>query len=211
MDAFQPVVKILIYAIPILFAITVHEVAHGWVAEKFGDRTARQLGRITLNPFKHIDPIGTVLVPALLWWVGGFIFGWAKPVPITWHYLHHPKRDMAFVAIAGPFANLLMTLLWTVIAKITFYPPLMAMAGVGIMINLVLMVLNLLPIPPLDGSRVVASFLPDRLSFEYQKLEPYGFVILLILLVTGGLEAIIGPSIRWLVEWFYPMPNFLSL
>lgn len=211
MDAFPLPIKILIFAIPILFAITVHEVAHGWVAEKFGDRTARQLGRITLNPLKHIDPVGTVLVPILLWWVGGFIFGWAKPVPITWHYLHRPKRDMAFVAIAGPFANLLMTVLWSVISKITFYPPLMAMAGVGVMINLVLMVLNLLPIPPLDGSRVVAGFLPDRLSFLFQRLEPYGFVILLVLIITGGLESVIGPPIRWLIEVFYSSPNFLSL
>lgn len=194
--------KILIYAIPILFAITVHEVAHGWVAEKCGDTTARRLGRITLNPLKHIDPVGTILVPLILLWAGGFIFGWAKPVPITWHNLRNPKRDMAFVAIAGPLANLGMALLWNLFAQLTMVPPILMMAKIGIAVNLIFMILNLIPIPPLDGSRVLVGFLPHSLSYFFQKMEPYGFIILVLLIATGGLNLFLDPILQELLTWF---------
>ncbi len=195
---------IAIWVLPILFAITVHEVAHGWVAYRLGDPTAKMLGRLTLNPIKHIDPIGTIVVPGVLLIIGGFIFGWAKPVPITWDNLGKPKRDMALVAAAGPIANLLMALIWALIAKIGFLIgnglawlalPMVYMGQAGIIINLLLMILNLIPIPPLDGSRVVSSLLPGPLAWKYNRLEPYGFFILLGLLVTGVLAKIMGPLI----------------
>jgi Zn-dependent protease len=202
--------KILIYAIPILFAITVHEVAHGWVANKLGDPTAKMLGRLTLNPIKHIDLVGTIIVPLVLLFLGGFIFGWAKPVPITWQNLKNPKRDMALVAIAGPGVNLIMALLWAFIAKWGFilrgYSPevsniVISMGGVGVMMNLVLLVLNLIPIPPLDGSRVVSSFLPGPLEYQYNRLEPFGFFILIGLLATGLLSKFLNPIIMTLLQW----------
>lgn len=203
--------QIAIWAVPILFAITVHEVAHGWVASKFGDKTALMMGRLTLNPFKHIDLIGTIIVPALLLLFGGFIFGWAKPVPVNWQNLHHPRRDMALVAIAGPTANLLMALLWAMIAKLGLLwgvqqSPIalgMALMGqAGIMINLVLMVLNAIPIPPLDGSRVISSLLPPRAAYQFNKLEPFGFFILLLLLATGLLSHILLPAVTYLRQLF---------
>lgn len=198
--------NILLYGIPILFAITVHEVAHGWVANKLGDPTARLLGRLTLNPIKHIDIVGTILVPALLFYSTGFIFGWAKPVPIGWRNLHSPRRDVALVASAGPGSNLLMALLWGLILKlgvmlhaetamgISF--AMIEMGKIGIQINLILLVLNLIPIPPLDGSRVVASFLPTKLAYWYTRIEPFGFVILLFLLYFKILNEILLPPIR---------------
>ncbi len=199
--------KVVIWSIPILFAVTVHEVAHGWVASKLGDPTAKMLGRLTLNPLKHIDLVGTIIVPLILLMLGGFIFGWAKPVPITWQNLKNPKRDTALVALAGPMANLLMALLWALITKLGLYLTpenifglvLITMGSVGITINIVLMVLNLLPIPPLDGSRVVASVLPGRLAYRYNLLEPFGFFILLFLLATGVLGYIMYPIISAMV------------
>jgi Zn-dependent protease len=196
--------KLAIWAVPALLAITVHEVAHGWVALKLGDRTAMMLGRLTLNPIRHIDPIGTVLIPALLLTIGGFIFGWAKPVPVTWENLKHPKRDMALVALAGPMANLLMAVLWLIGLQIgialmdanaAFALPLVYMAVAGIFINAILMILNLLPLPPLDGSRIVASLLPGPLAWQYSRLEPYGLIILLALFVTQVLGKILWPII----------------
>lgn len=193
-----------IAALPLLFAITVHEVAHGWVALRCGDRTAQMLGRLTLNPLKHIDPVGTVLVPAILLFAGGFIFGWAKPVPVDWRNLRHPKRDMAIVAVAGPLANLGMAVIWALIAKLGlalsaastwFSVPLILMGKVGILLNLILMVLNLLPLPPLDGGRVLVGLLPDKLAWQVSRLEPYGFFILVALMITGVLGTIIGPPI----------------
>lgn len=204
MDDLTPLQKIVVWALPVLFAITVHEVAHGWVAKQLGDRTAMMLGRLTLNPIKHIDPIGTLLVPGILILFGGVVFGWAKPVPVTWQNLHNPKRDMAIVAAAGPLANLLMALLWVFVMKLslalpasmaTVVRPLLYMGGAGITINLILMILNLIPIPPLDGSRIVSSFLPDRVSWRYNQLEQYGLLILLILLASGLLQSIIGPPL----------------
>ena len=205
---------IAIAAIPLIFAITLHEVAHGWIANKLGDRTALMLGRITLNPAKHIDIFGTIILPVILLLLGGFIFGWAKPVPVTWQNLKHPRRDMAIVAIAGPAANLLMALLWAMIAKLAFILAannitqvwlnnamtfIQLTALFGITINCILMLLNLLPIPPLDGSRVVTSLLPPRLSYYYERIEPFGIWILLGLLVLGILGSLLKPPIFGLV------------
>lgn len=196
--------KIAVFAIPVIFAITVHEVAHGYVASRLGDQTARLAGRLTLNPIKHIDLIGTVVLPLILLAVGSIIFGWAKPVPVEWRNLRRPKQDMAWVAVAGPGANLVMMLLWAGIGKLSvgmgqtfggFAEPLLYMSVAGITINIVLMVLNLLPIPPLDGSRVVSSFLPPRLEEKYNRLEAYGLIILLALLLTGVLGWFLWPII----------------
>lgn len=188
--------RIIVWAPPVLFAITVHEVAHGWMALKLGDKTALMLGRLTLNPIKHIDMIGTVLLPLLLMFFSPIIFGWAKPVPVNPNNLKKPRRDMAFVAIAGPIANIIMAFIWAAIAKVgvvlmghglQFARPIVYMGQAGITINLILMVLNLIPIPPLDGSRVVAALLPPKLAYQYDRIAPYGFFILLLLLVTKAL------------------------
>ncbi|MGD8742232.1 MAG: site-2 protease family protein [Granulosicoccaceae bacterium] len=193
-----------IAVLPTLFAIVVHEVAHGWVAYRLGDSTAYMMGRLTLNPLRHIDPIGTIIVPAILIITVGFAFGWAKPVPITWRNLHHPKRDIALVAVAGPGANLLMAIGWGVVAKIaSVLPaglgmvslPLVYMGLFGILINTVLMVFNLVPIPPTDGGRIATSLLPPRIAIALDRVEPYGMFILLALLVTGVLWQVIGPVI----------------
>ncbi|MAZ44633.1 MAG: site-2 protease family protein [Legionellales bacterium] len=199
---------ICIWAIPVLFAITIHEVAHGWVAKRCGDHTASMLGRLTINPLKHIDPIGTVLVPLLLLSLGGFIFGWAKPVPVNPRHFKNPKVDGALVAAAGPISNLIMMLMWAGVAQLgqTLYlqgvdigVPVRLMGAAGIQINLVLGLLNLLPIPPLDGSRVVSTFLPYRLSALYNRIEPYGFFILIFMIATGILSAILAPPYLWIM------------
>src|SRR3989304_5015379 len=192
--------------LPLLFSITGHEVAHGWVAKQFGDPTAQRLGRLTLNPLKHIDPVGTVLAPLLLLFMSGgrFAFGWAKPVPVTWENLRHPKRDMAIVAAAGPAANLLMAFFWAIVAKIGYLLgadfwagiPMQYMGLFGIQINAVLMILNLLPLPPLDGGRVAVGLLPGPWAWQLARIEPFGFFILLALLATGILGVIIGPPIH---------------
>jgi Zn-dependent protease len=182
MAEFTLIQKIIIYSIPVIFAITVHEVAHGWMASRLGDQTARMMGRLTLNPVKHIDPVGTIMVPIIMLMFTPFMLGWAKPVPVNWHNLRHPRRDMAWVAVAGPAANLLMLAIWALLAKLIllsgagnseFGLPFMAMAMGGILINIVLIVLNLLPVPPLDGSRIVSSLLPPRSAILYNRLEPY--------------------------------------
>ncbi len=199
--------RIAVWALPVLFAITVHEVAHGWVAKRLGDPTAMMMGRLTLNPLKHIDPVGTLLIPAVLLLIGGFVFGWAKPVPVTWENLRHPKRDMAIVAAAGPAANLVMALLWAAVMKIGVASagnldwiavPLIYMGGAGITINIVFMVLNLLPLPPLDGGRVVTGLLPGPLAWRFSRIEPYGFIILVALLATGMLRDILGVPVALL-------------
>lgn len=194
--------KIAIVIIPLIFAITVHEAAHGWVANKFGDDTARNLGRITLNPIKHIDPIGTVVLPLLMVIMSNFIFGYAKPVPVDWNKLRHPRRDMALVALAGPGANFIMALIWAAVAKATVssggvshYVHMMAIFGIHI--NVLLLLLNLIPIPPLDGSRVVTSFLPPRAAMLYNTIEPYGIWVLLILLISGALTIVLLPQARY--------------
>jgi len=204
--------QVAVWALPVLFAITVHEVAHGWVARRLGDPTAMMLGRLTLNPLKHIDPIGTVLVPLVLIVLGGVIFGWAKPVPITAENLRHPKRDMAFVAAAGPLANLVMALFWALLMKLALILPsglmdlalpLTYMGGAGITINVLLMVLNLLPVPPLDGSRVLAGFLPDPLAWKFSRLEQYGLIILLLLMVSGLLGKVMWPPVMIVQNMIY--------
>ncbi len=207
MDYLSTLQKIAIWGLPVLFAITVHEVAHGWMASKLGDKTAFIMGRLTLNPLKHIDPIGTILVPGILLLLGGIVFGWAKPVPVTYANLNKPKRDMAIVAAAGPISNLIMAIIWALIAKLgvvlyhlglSWALAIVLMGQAGIIINLLLMTINLIPIPPLDGSRIVSGFLPNKASLVYNRLEPYGFFILLFLLITGILGLIISPIISLL-------------
>jgi len=191
---------LLIYIIPLTFAITLHEFAHGWVANQCGDSTARMLGRLTLNPIKHIDPMGTILVPIVLYFTGSpFLFGWAKPVPINFNALKYPKRDMVLVALAGPASNFIMALLWSfaiMIALSLDSQLLIEMAKFGVVINLVLGVFNLLPLPPLDGSRVVSALLPNNLAYYYNKLEAYGLYIVLALLFFGIFQKVILPIVR---------------
>ncbi|MFJ5445613.1 site-2 protease family protein [Methylobacillus methanolivorans] len=200
--------KIAIYALPVIFAITVHEAAHGYIARYFGDTTAESLGRITLNPIKHIDPIGTILVPALLVLSGtGFLFGWAKPVPVDFSRLRNPKRDMRWVAAAGPASNFLMAIFWAVVYKFSamagdFAVPLALMGQAGILVNVVLMVLNLLPLPPLDGGRIAVSLMPNQMAYKFAQLERYGFIILLVLMFTGILSKIMMPFILVLLAMF---------
>ncbi len=193
---------IAVWALPVLFAITAHEAAHAYAAKKLGDPTAFLLGRMTFNPLKHIDPIGTILLPLICVLLpGGFLFGYAKPVPVDFDRLKNPKRDMRWVAAAGPLANLVMAFFWALIFRFTDAPlqgsslhlPLQLMAQAGIQINVVLMVLNLLPIPPLDGGRIMISILPPDLSRTLMKVEPFGFFILIGLLVTGLLGQILTP------------------
>ncbi len=200
--------KIAIYALPVIFAITVHEAAHGYIARYFGDTTAESLGRITLNPIKHIDPIGTILVPALLVLSGtGFLFGWAKPVPVDFSRLRNPKRDMRWVAAAGPASNFLMAIFWAVVYKLSamtgdFSVPLALMGQAGILVNVVLMVLNLLPLPPLDGGRIAVSLMPNQMAYKFAQVERYGFIILLVLMFTGILSKIMMPFILVLLAMF---------
>jgi Zn-dependent protease len=190
--------KIAVWALPVLFAITLHEVAHGWAARALGDRTAEMLGRLSLNPIKHVDPMGTVVVPILMLVLGGFLFGWAKPVPVSMRNLRNPRRDMAIVAVAGPLSNLAMAIGWGVLAKIAIstnptegiWLGVLLMARAGIIINLVLMVLNLLPFPPLDGGRVLTGLLPEAQARAVDRIEPYGLVILIVLMATGMLSKI---------------------
>lgn len=193
-----------IAALPVIFAITLHEAAHGYAARHFGDLTAWQAGRISLNPIRHIDLIGTIVVPVsiLLLSAGNFLFGWAKPVPVNFGRLRKPKQDMFWVAAAGPGANLFMALAWALMFKFAeaapdnaYSLPMARMADIGIDVNLVLMALNLLPIPPLDGGRIAVSLLPHRMAWNFARIEPWGFPILLLLLFTGILGSILGPVI----------------
>ncbi|MBU6460099.1 MAG: site-2 protease family protein [Proteobacteria bacterium] len=193
---------IAINALPLIFAITLHEAAHGYIASRLGDKTAWMLGRVTLNPIAHIDVVGTILVPLASMFLGGIVFGWAKPVPINFNNLHNPKRDMLWVAIAGPGSNLIQCLLWAFLAKLaltlpgnSFSEPMYLMGQAGIEINAIFMVLNILPILPLDGGRVLASLLPGPLSYRYSRTEPYGLVVLLLLLFSGLLGHILFPLV----------------
>ncbi len=204
MDELNLAQKIAVWAIPVLFAITVHEVAHGWVARLLGDPTAMMLGRLTLNPVKHVDPLGTILLPGLMLYFGGIVFGWAKPVPVTWENLRKPKRDMALVALAGPSANLVMAIFWAFMVKLGvalsgtanwLAEPLAYMGVAGIFINTILLALNLLPLPPLDGGRIVTGVLPGPLAYKFARIEPYGLIILLLLIFSGWLGKILWPVI----------------
>ncbi len=193
MDSSLTIVQtIAVWALPVIFAITLHEVAHGWVARYLGDSTAHKLGRLSLNPLRHVDPVGTVLVPGMLLALGGgFLFGWAKPVPVDWRNFRKPRTDMALVAVAGPLSNLAMALCWGLLFKVALgtgaqegiWYGMALMGRAGMMINISLMVLNLLPLPPLDGSRVLMGVLPPRAAFQYAKIERYGMIILILLVV----------------------------
>lgn len=201
MNTLQTLQTVAIWAIPVIFAITLHEVAHGWVANLRGDPTAKRLGRLSLNPIRHIDWLGTVILPLLMIIMTNFVFGWAKPVPITWENLKKPKRDMALVAIAGPSANLVMAIAWVLLLKLSVFmnnSHLYEMARAGVLINVILIALNILPIPPLDGSRVVSSLLSERLAWHYSRIEPFGFIILIVLLMTNILPYILLPIVNTL-------------
>jgi Zn-dependent protease len=208
-DIARTIQLITIYAIPVILAITLHEAAHAFAAKRWGDSTAFMLGRMTANPIKHIDPVGTILVPAILLLLskgmsGVPIFGWAKPVPVNMQNLHSPRRDMGFVAAAGPLSNLVMAIGWALIALIvqkfeldTFFSN---MAFAGVVVNIALAVLNLLPFPPLDGGRIVVALLPAKLAYSFARIEPYGMMILIGLMATGILGRVMGPLVDFGVE-----------
>jgi len=213
--------KVAVWILPVVLAITLHEAAHGWMAMRLGDRTAQMLGRLTLNPIKHVDPIGTVLVPGALLVLGGLIFGWARPVPVTVENLRNPRRDMAWVALAGPGANLVMGLGWALVARagLDYHrvfgglaEPMVLMGVAGIFINSILLVLNLLPLPPLDGGRVLASILPGPWAYKLSRVEPYGMVILLALLALGVLGLLLSAPMHvvgTLLLWVAGVPAML--
>ena len=209
MDIPGMVQTLAIAALPVIFAITLHEAAHGYAARYFGDPTAWLAGRISLNPLRHIELFGTILLPVLLFVVGSpFLFGWAKPVPVDFGRLRHPKRDMLWVAAAGPAVNLLMAIGWggmlkldTLIPLNAYSHPLAVMCEIGISINLALMVLNLLPLPPLDGGRIAVSLLPYTLAVKFSRIERWGFVILLVLLYFNILDYILWPFVGYFKEF----------
>ena len=196
--------QIFLYAIPILLAVSLHEAAHGWIAHLLGDPTAKQLGRLTANPLKHIDPIGTVAVPLLMILLVGFPFGWAKPVPVDVRNFQHPQKDMALVALAGPVSNFLMAIFWTLLLVVVsqglspggLSTSLKTMAEVGVIINLVLMVLNLLPVPPLDGGRIVTGVLPYKAALQFVRFEMVGMWVVIFLLASGFLGKILMPAVQ---------------
>ncbi len=204
MDLYAFLPKVSIWAIPVLFAITLHEVAHGWMARFYGDRTAELLGRLSLNPFRHIDPIGTVVVPGLLLALGGPLIGWARPVPVATRALRNPRRAMVAVALAGPAANLAMALIWCAVlaamarfdGRQTLVGWIALMAQAGIVINVVLAVFNLLPIPPLDGGRVLTAVLPPRLSAGLERVEPVGFIVVVSLAGLGVFGWLFDPAYK---------------
>lgn len=206
---------IAVSILPLIFAITLHEVAHGWVASWFGDQTARLSGRLTLNPAKHIDMVGTVIVPILMIVLGGFIFGWARPVPVDPRNFKHPRRDLAIVALAGPIANILMAIGWVLVIRLGMFSqmmgndwlgqPLVYMGTAGVQLNIVLAVLNMLPLPPLDGGNILKSLLPPRMAYQFSLIEPYSFFILILLMMTGVLSIIMRPFIMMLISIIWRM------
>lgn len=213
---------ISVWLLPLLFAITLHEAAHAYVANYYGDATAKLRGRLTLNPVKHIDMWGTIIIPLVILVLSNFQFtlGWAKPVPIDARNFKEPAKHMAITSIAGPAANILMALMWISLIKILVvfetpsnYPTIFValMCHVGIIINIVLAILNMIPIPPLDGSRLVSYLLPPRWSYYYNQAEPYGFFILLFLLATGLLGGIITPGLRVMVNFLFFIFNLPPL
>jgi Zn-dependent protease len=183
---------VLVYALPVLFAITIHEAAHGYVARYLGDNTAYMMGRVTLNPFKHIDPVGTIAMPLLLYFAtsGAFLFGYAKPVPVNFGHLRHPKRDMVWVALAGPGSNMIQAILWAigfvVLAGMGMTEPFfLQMCKAGVLVNLVMAAFNLFPLPPLDGGRVLTGLLPRKLAYSFSRIEPFGFFIVMALVIMN--------------------------
>jgi len=214
MDPTNVLIKILVYAFPVIFAITLHEAAHGYVARHFGDSTAYMLGRVSLNPMRHIDPIGTIVLPIVTLLLSGFMFGWAKPVPVNFQNLRHPKRDSLWVAAAGPASNLAQALTWAAVARVLsevisptglaggFW---LAVAEAGVVVNVAFAILNLVPLLPLDGGRMLASILPGRLSYQYSRLEPYGMIILILLIVTPVLGRVLNPLVLGTLRAIYSL------
>ena len=215
MDSFYHAIQtICVYAIPLIFAITLHESAHGWAAGRLGDPTATMLGRVTINPIPHIDPIGTIAVPGALLLMsaltggGGLLFGWAKPVPINPRYFRNPLKAMTITAAAGPLSNLLQMIFWALLLKalaaVGFYDKfVISVCAAGISVNLMLMAFNLIPIPPLDGGRIVRGLLPRQAGMAFDKIEPNGFMILLVLMVGGGLSFFVRPFLmfgQWIIN-----------
>jgi len=211
--------SILIWGPPLILGITLHEAAHGYVAKHFGDTTAYMLGRVTLNPIKHIDPVGTILLPLALGFFSNwhFVFGYAKPVPVNFNNLRDPKRDMLWVAATGPGSNIVQMLLWAVAAWliVRFVPSpgdatqsWVDVAAAGMRVNVVLAILNMLPLLPLDGGRVVTSLLPNRLAYQYSRLEPYGMLLLIVLMVTGVLGRVLMPLVGISLSLVYTMFGF---
>ena len=213
MDIQNLIQTVLIYALPVLFAITVHEAAHGYAARHFGDNTAYMLGRITLNPIKHIDPIGTILMPIMLYFAtsGAFLFGYAKPVPVNFGHLRNPKRDMVWVALAGPASNFVQAIVWAVV-MITLVGTgmderfFLEMARAGVLVNLVMWAFNLFPVPPLDGGRILVGLLPWKQAQMVSRLEPYGFFIVMGLVIFGVVGTV---WLRPLMSFGYTVINFL--
>lgn len=213
MDELSLVQRIVVWILPVVFAITVHEVAHGWVAKLYGDKTADQQGRLTLNPIKHIDLVGTLILPGLLLITfSGFIFGWAKPIPVDARNFKNPKKAMMMVALAGPLSNLLMAIGWALLARLGvaieieyITMPLIYTGIAGITINLVLALINLLPIPPLDGSRIVSGLLPDYWAWRFNQLERFGFLILILLLATNALSLILAYPMYYVQQLFFSL------
>jgi len=203
-------IGIATWGIPVLLAITLHEVAHGWAALAFGDRTAQMLGRLSLNPLKHIDPIGTIAVPLMLLISSAlaglppFVFGWAKAVPVDIRNLSRPRADMAWIALAGPASNFMQAIMWALLLHVsygTFTEAVHTVAVAGISINLILIALNVLPIPPLDGSRILAALMPKAMAYQYDRLEPYGFFILIGLMIFNLLTPLITPTFHMVKSW----------
>jgi len=210
--------NIAVIALPLIFAITLHEVAHGWVASWFGDQTARLSGRLSLNPIRHIDPIGTIILPLFfLLMNSNFIFGWAKPVPVDGRNMRNPRPNMAIVSLAGPIANILMAIAWGFLGRFSdflvtqgntwFGTPLSYMSQYGVLINVVLATLNCLPIPPLDGGHFLLNVLPPRIAYYYSRIEPYGFFILIALIISGALSAVLKPLIYFLIKFVAMIVN----